>query len=334
MGKKFVPKKKFVASEYVDRFSKPTSSQTLLEVLRDKYPLYADNLAERFRLATGEELAWENISLPNLDRYIQYLRACGLSDNTVRQYGCKLQSALNLYRPLHENIPSSREMSAILCVDKDESYDAYLDDDDLDILYEHLAYLKFHSSERGPHETKGTRAREIMVLTHFLIGADTGARSFDERGLSWDNLQEGKDTEGNDIYVLVYTTNKRGIKASVPLSKKSRVIPLLRTVKPLTVSQRECNYIIKRVCRKAGLTRLVKRRRAGKDIVQELCEAVHFHVGRKSFCTNALKRGSSITDVMQFMGHTNPQQTLGYNCSGPTFLAEAIAKQRKAGNIL
>lgn len=333
MGKKLVPKNDFQAREFTAKFQTLTSEISLVDAIRSKYPLYADNFSERFELATGEKLTWDTINLPNLDRLVQYMYACNLSDNSVKQYCSKLSAVLNLYRSIRPNIPSAQELSSVLNVQKDDSYDIYLDDDDLDILYEHLAYLRFYSDKREKFSREDTRKKEIEVLTHFLIGADTGARSSDERGLTWDNLQEGKDSAGNDIYILVYTSDKRGIKAAVPLAKDSRVIPLLRTVMPLTVAQRECNKIIKKVCRDAGLTRLIKRRRASQDLVEELCDAVHFHVGRKSFCTNALKRGSSITDVMQFMGHTNPKQTMGYNCSGPTFLAEAIEKQRRAGNI-
>ena len=335
MGKKLIPKTEFQAREYESKFQAPTAKSTLIDALRMKYPLYADNIAERFNLATGEELKWENINMPNLDRMVQYMFACNLADNSVRQYCSKLCAVLNLYRSLHPKIPSSAELASVMSIHQDQGYDAYLTDDDLDVLYGYLDYLKAHVNRRfSKYDKKGTRMREIKVLTHFLICADTGARSFDERALSWDNVHEGVDSKGNEIYVLVYTTNKRGVKASVPLAKDSRVIPLLKECTPLDIDHRICNVVIKKVCRAAGLLRLVKIRRASKDSLVELCDAVHFHVGRKSFYTNALKRGCSITDVMQFMGHTNPKQTMNYNCDGPTFLAEAIAQQRKAGNII
>ena len=334
MGKKLTPTTEFQAKEYAPTVEKLTKKITLIEAIRRKYPQYADNLAERFKLATGEELIWENVTMPNLDRMVQYMFACNLADNSVRQYCSKLCAVLNMYRSIHSCIPRQEELASVFSMHPDQGYDAYLTDDDLDVLYAYLNDLKENIHWVTRYERYTTRLRYVKVLTHFLIGADTGARSFDARSISWDNIQEGKDSNGNDIYVLVYTSNKRGIKASVPLAKDSRVIPLLKECEPLNVSQRQCNIDIKKICRNAGLTRLVKIRRASQDSLSELCDAIHFHVGRKSFCTNALKHGSSITDVMQFMGHTNPTQTMKYNCSGPTFLAEAIAQQRKAGNIL
>jgi len=330
MGKKFCPSVEFQAEEFVNNSKVITTEISLIDAIREKYPAYADNFAERFLLATKQELSWHNIHLPNLHRFMQYLSACGLSPNSVGQYGSKLKSVLNLYRSVHPQIPSQDEISSVLAVKKDESYDTFLDDDDLDLLYCHLNNLKNGNIQVGRWNLESTRQRHIMVLQHFLIGADTGARSSDERGLTWDNIQESIDSEGNSIYVLTYTSKKRGIKASVPLAKNSRVIPLIKENIPLTCSQRECNYMIKEICREAGLTRQIKRRHAGRDIIEELCESIHFHIGRKSYCTNSLKRGSSITDVMQFMGHTNPKQTMGYNCSGPTFSADAIANQRKS----
>lgn len=311
----------FVAKEFVSKVPVRSAEETLYDALKRKYPLYADNFCTRFKAATGEEFEWENVNLPNLDRFVQYLIASGLAENSINQYCHKIMALFNLYRSLHVNLPSEEELSSVLDTPTDESYDTYLDDDDIDVLYSHLEKLKtMHRNDRV--------RRKIEVLSHFLISADTGARSFDEKGLNWDNVSEGVDSNGNEIYILTYTTNKRGIKATIPLAKHSRVVGLIRDIMPLTESHRGCNRLIKVICRDAGLTRTIKRRRAGKDITEELCEAIHFHVGRKSFVTNSLKRGANITDVMQFVGHSNPKQTMKYNCSGPVFDSDFIKKQR------
>lgn len=319
----------FRPTAFVETAKKCTAEDTFFDAINKKYPDYAKNLTERFQEATGEEMNWSSINLPNLYCFVQYLKFEGLGDKSVNQYAHKVMAVLNLYRGLHPEVPSKEELSSVLNPELDESYDVTPTDDEVDMLYSYLAKLLNSPHEREKHSRVDRIQYKIEVLSHYLVSCDTGARSFDEKGLSWKNVTETKDSEGNSIYVLTYTTNKRGIKASVPIAKDSRLVPLLKNLMPLTVCHRECNRWIKVICKEAGLTREIKRRRAGKDIVEPLYNAIHFHIGRKTYCTINLRRGVPITEVMMSMGHTNPKQTLSYNCGTPLFSSSNVSSQRK-----
>lgn len=281
MGRRFKPKMETIIEVDSQKYE-DNRNESLLSAFERKYPKYADNFKDRFESATGMPFEWSSINLPNLDRFIQYLRMCGLGDNSINQYGRKMMAILNLYRDIHSEIPDTKRLSNVLNTELDDSYEVALEDSEIDSLYNYLSHLMNSEHTRVNHQRVDRLQYRIEVLTYFLLSVDTGARLSDVKTFSWDNISEGVDSEGNKIYVLTYTSNKRGIKASLPISKDSRVIQLLKNMMPLTVCDRECNKYIKKICKEAGLYRVIKRRRAGKDETTELWKAVHFHLARKS----------------------------------------------------
>lgn len=321
-------KEAFVPKKFVSKIQKRTQDESFFDAFDRKYHDYSKKMVERFQEATGEIMDWENINLPNLDCLVQYFRYIELSDNSINQYCKKIMATLNLYRRLHPEIPSQDELSSVLNTSTDDSYDACPNEEEIDSLYNYLDKLNDMYIASSTTAESDKLYRKIQVLSHFLISVEFGARSFDEKTLSWNNIQDGYDSDGNLIYILTYTTNKRGKKASVPIARNARSVSLLKSIMPLSVCHRDCNRVIKRICKEAGLTRIIKRRRAGKDITEQLYKAIHFHVGRKTYCTHSLRRGASVTEVMMSMGHTNPKQTMKYNCDAPVFNASAISKQK------
>lgn len=319
MGRKLLVSNDFVAEERSVHVESHSGDETLIEAMRRKYPAYADNLAFRFFNATGAELTWDSINLPNLDKFVQYLNHCGLSPNSVNQYCKKFKAVLNCYSDLH---PMPNGFMKILNTTRDDSQEAYLTDKDVDILY---SYLDKVSKSGKPHSD--TRA---AVLALFLVGLETGARYSDYMRFNANNVSTSVDTDGNEIKVITYVSAKTGVKAQVPIDPNSPIIPIIENMPKRNFTAPRFDRWIKVVCREAGLRRIIKRHHAGVDQEIELCDAISSHSARRSFCTNYLKRGANIVDVMHFMGHTNTTQTLGYNCAAPQFKAKSIVKRKRS----
>ena len=146
-------------------------------------------------------------------------------------------------------------------------------------------------------------ANERFVLYSFLVGAFTGMRVSDARAVTQENIANGS---------LTYTSIKTKIQATIPCGERVQgYIDYIRTNDsdmPLV----SYNRIIRRLCRRAGLTEQVKIHKAGKDEIKPKWECVSSHTARISFATNMAIFGTSLTELRQLMGHTSEQMSSRY----------------------
>lgn len=300
-------------------------NETVYQATMRKYPNYAENFAKRFTMATGKGFVWKNITPANVEMYVQFLCDSGLSKNSVNQYCKKLKAVVGLYK---DQMHIDGSVKDILTTPTDDSFFVYINDEEVNILVNYLDILK---KRRGVKLTKLGKiwsvdhdSRQIDILKQFIVGLFTGARRSDYINFSWKNISMTLDSEGNPIHVLTYTSKKTGIVARVPLPLDSPAIEIISNMPREKYALGVFNTELRQICKDAGLDRKVKYHHAGKDIECLLYEAITSHSARRSFASNYLSDGADIIDVMQFMGHSNPQQTIGYNCAGPKFDSRII----------
>jgi integrase len=117
---------------------------------------------------------------------------------------------------------------------------------------------------------------------------------------------------------LTVTAAKTKQRVIIPLAN-----PTLRAIlakhgnrAPKGMTNQRMNAYLKELCRIAGFTAQVEvnRYRAGRHD-QELLpkyELVSTHTARRSFATNAFKRGMAAADIMKFTGHTTIASFMKY----------------------
>lgn len=161
---------------------------------------------------------------------------------------------------------------------------------------------------RALYQLEGLPERLERVRDAFVIGCLTGLRFSDFSRIRAENI-EYLDREGERIPALVMTSKKTVSRTVLPL-----VNPLLVALlekydwkAPRSISSQKFGAYIKEVCRLAGLTQPIQQTsiRAGKQVetVSPKYELVASHTARRSFATNAYKRGVPPREIMKFTGH-------------------------------
>lgn len=317
------------AGAFVPRRIDNYRCDTLYEAVQRKYPKYVDNFAFRFKDATGRDFEWENITPENLDKFVQYLNACGLSPNSVNQYCKKLKAVIGLYSA-EKRIDASYR--TLLTTPTDDCFFVYINDDEVDMLLDYLEKLKtrpIRYTLTGREWAVDHKHRQIVILKQFLVGLFTGARHSDYIHFTWNNVREAVADDGTPIYVLTYTSQKTGIKADVPLPMSSPIISIIKDMPRDQYPTGIFNDELRLICHDAGLTRRVFYHIKGRDFEGPLYAAISSHSARRSFASNYLSAGANLIDVMHFMGHSNTEQTLGYNQSGPRFDSRIIDSRKR-----
>ena len=254
---------------------------TLKEAMHLKYPKYADNILRMFEAANLCEATWENLTKVRLQRLIDYMGE-RIAPNSVAQYATKLKAVLNLYS---EEVELPRGFAKILTPKKCASTAVYLTGDELELL---VAY-------------KAKNDREEYVRDIFLISAFGGMRHSDAIRLNESNIV------GDTIqYVSVKT-------------KTHTIVPLKPIVKEYILSRPDVsmddqtyNRIIRRICRKCGITDRVKVFRAGQEQEGEKWQFVSSHTARRTCGTLLYLRGVDILTISKILGHNDIKTTQNY----------------------
>lgn len=91
------------------------------------------------------------------------------------------------------------------------------------------------------------------------------------------------------------------------------------------------NRFLREMCRKAGLTDIVKIKRTEggveKTFEHEKCDIVSAHTARRSFATNFYKRGFPTLMIMAITGHSTEKSFLKYIKVSKEENAELMLKQ-------
>lgn len=251
---------------------------TLWDAFAQKYPSDAPRILPSFEAANQCPATWENLTKYRLQNFVNYL-AERLAPNSVHQYCTKFKAVLNLYS---ESVILPRDFARVLTPRKQPTTKVWLTEEELKTLHDYEPRTK----------------NEKLVRDQFLIGCYTGARHsdfirFDETNIVGDTLS--------------YVSQKTKIHAVVPLSDIAR--RLLHEREDRTVSEHGFNECIRRICKKCGITSMVKIFKAGRDCVGEKWEFVSSHTARRTFATNLYLRGVDLYAISRMLGHSSVEQT-------------------------
>lgn len=236
----------------------------------------------------------------------RYLNECGLND-----WGDLTRTNLNDFRDLVTERVAQSTARTYFAVFK-AILKRYEDDADFCKDYAEIlkaknekpvkTYLTIKELERL-ERVEPKNPNEQSVLDEFLIGAYTGMRISDAREISEENMSDG---------FISYVSIKTGVHAVVPM--KSGIGERIARVQaneyelPLATY----NNILRRLCKRAGVTERVKVYKAGEHMKGEKWEYVSSHTARISFATNLANLGVPLLDISKCMGHTSTQMTERY----------------------
>ena len=211
-----------------------------------------------------------------------------LAPNSAKVFGASLSSFLRRYRD-EVNLPEGWEEILKFRGNKP--------------VHTHLTKKELKSFENASTRS----AAERIVKYQSLIEAYTGARVSDIGELNEANIKDGW---------LTYTSKKTRTTASIPVSEKvQELIRYAHEHADDTPSIVARELIIKRLCKRAGITGKVKIVKGGQTKEMEKYKAVSSHTMRRSFVTNLVQAGVSIADTAKMAGHgTNIAMTQRYIC--------------------
>lgn len=260
-----------------------TGTPGLKEAFLDKYPK-AEYILRMFEAANLCDATWENLTKVRLQRFVDYMGE-QLSPNSVNQYATKLKAVLNLYS---DEVLLPRGFAKVLTPRKCAVQNVYLTEEEIERL---IAYK--------PHNE-----RELYVRNLFVISAYCGTRHSDAAKLTESNIVG--DT-------LQYVSIKTKIHSTVPL--KPIVREYIATCPKIEVDDTTYNNIIRRICKKCGITDRVKVFKAGETKEGEKWEFCSSHTSRRSFASNLYLRGVDLYTISRFLGHSSTRTTAGYICA-------------------
>lgn len=259
------------------------SAPTLKEAFTEKYPAYL-NILKMFEAANLCDATWENITKVRLQKFVDYMNE-RLSPNSVNQYATKLKAVLNLYS---DEVILPRGFAKVLTPRKCAVQNVYLTEDEIQKLIDYSP----------------KNERELYVRNLFVISAYCGTRHSDAAKLTDSNIVG--DT-------LQYVSIKTKIHSTVPL--KPIVREYIATCPKIEIDDTTYNNIIRRICKKCGITDKVKVFKAGETKEGEKWEYVSSHTSRRSFASNLYLRGVDLYTISRFLGHSSTRTTAGYICA-------------------
>lgn len=265
-----------------DKMEEPQDNEpiTLKQAFSEKYGKYM-NILTMFEAANLCEATWENITKVRLQRFIDYMNE-RLSPNSVNQYATKLKAVLNLYS---DEVLLPRGFAKVLTPKKVASTAVYLTEEELQKL---IGY-----------EPKNER--ELYVRDMFIICSYVGCRHSDGVRLTESNF--AGDT-------LQYVSIKTKVHTIVPLKPIVREYIINRP--QIEVDDTTYNNIIRRICKKCGITDKVKVFKAGETKEGEKWQYIGSHTARRTFASLLYLRGVDLYSISKMLGHTSVKTTEGY----------------------
>lgn len=275
---------------------KQNNMETLKEAFNEKYPAYSKRILEKFEKVNKCEANWENITKPNLAKFVNSLQK-DVARSSARTYCAMFKAVLNLYSDVVE---FPRGFGDILTVKSDVSENVYLTEEEVQKI---IDYEPENDTERA-------------VRNQFILGCLTCARMSDYVTFTRENIFNDK---------LRYVSKKTRIKTELPLS------PVVKRIIQenefygfvgLEYSNPWFNKTIQEICRKIGLDEEIKVYQGGKYIKGKKYTFIGSHTSRRTGITNLYLRGVDIYLISKLAGHSNIKQTEGYICCGISNISE------------
>ena len=226
---------------------------------------------------------WEDLTRANLNDFRDHV-AERVAQSTARTYFAVFKAILKRYE---DDAPICKDYAEILKAKNEKPVKTFLSVKELERL----------------EQVQVKKPNEQIVLDEFLIGAYTGMRISDAREISEENMANG---------CISYVSIKTGVHAVVPM--KAGIAERIRRVQANESEMPLASYnkIIRRLCKRAGITERVKVFKAGEHDKGEKWEFVSSHTARQSFCTNLSILGVPIIEISKLAGHTSTAMTERY----------------------
>lgn len=151
---------------------------------------------------------------------------------------------------------------------------------------------------------------DSCVRDSFIVSSYTGLRYSDIARLQQKHL----DFEHK---LLIIVTQKTNTLVVIPMHPKVEAIFRKYGYQPPKVqSNQSTNRVLKRLCRKAGITNFVSIVETSggikHEVTYEKCDMITSHTARRSFATNAYRAGIPSLSIMQITGHSTETSFMKY----------------------
>ena len=299
-GKTMVAKKlslfEFI-EKYIAESENRTNPKTGLRISYRSIQEYNTTLKniKEFEEANHEPLDWTNISINTFKDFRDYL-------TTQKNYAVNNTA---------KHVDNFRQF---LREAKDEKFVfdySVLTNKKIIVAREEVINVALNEEELKRIENLKLTGIKDKVRDLFLVSCWTGLRISDFTNIQNHNIKHREDGDYLEIF-----QKKTGGKVVIPcfeivrntLKKWNDVLP--------SVSDQKINMHIKEICKEARIEEAIEKQqtKGGKkiSIVSEKWEFVTAHTGRRSFCTNMVKRGYPIKAIMQISGHKKENIFLKY----------------------
>lgn len=256
---------------------------TLKDAFLAKYPKY-NNILKMFEAANLCDATWENITRVRLQKFIDYMNE-RLSPNSVNQYATKLKAVLNLYS---DEVTLPRGFAKVLTPRKCAVQNVYLTEEEIQKIVEYQ-----------PKNDREAYVRNLFVLSCYIGCRHSDAAKLTESNIVGDTLQ--------------YVSIKTKIHSIVPL--KPIVREYIAACPKIEIDDTTYNNIVRRICKKCGITDKVKVFKAGETKEGEKWEFISSHTSRRTFATLLYLRGVDLYTISRMIGHSSARTTEGYICA-------------------
>lgn len=247
-----------------------------------------------FEKENREEIQFENISLSTLKDFRDFLTSVkSFAVNNIAKHIDNLRQFLRAAQLEGIAINPQAINPAHFLIKRENAENIYLNENELKQIED------LNLSENATLD----KVRDL-----FLIGCFSGLRISDFTNIKPYNIK------GNYIEIVQFKT---GNKVTIPLHDVVRKIFKKYDNKSLPkISDQKFNLYIKDIAKKAKIKEQVEKQqtKGGEKIVQvlEKWQLVTSHTARRSFATNAVKRGIPVQVVMRITGHRKESVFLKY----------------------
>lgn len=258
------------------------------------------------------KVEFKNIDLEFYKDFTEFLqnrphkKGAGYSLNAIGKHIQTLKTVLNHATENGANTYTAYQSKKFKVL-KEESENVYLTESEL---------TKIQNLDLSAN-TRLERVRDL-----FLIGCWTGLRFSD---LS--SLDTSKHLKGQFIEIEQYKT---GSKVVIPLHPVAKgIFQKYNFLLPPSISNQKYNDYIKEVCKMAGVNEKAQKgiTKGGIRVVTffEKWEMISSHTARRTFATNAYKKGIPALTISQITGHKTEKAFLKYIKATPEDHAKIIA---------
>lgn len=244
---------------------------------------------ERFSMQTGIELNTDSFTESVMLEFVEFLKTQNLRQSTIATIVQKVISIL--YAAQRAGYPVTDDFNAVR-IKTEHQVSVYLSVDEL----------------RRINELKNLSKEAKAVRDRFLIGCFTGLR--------WGDLSKvsAEDFSG-DFFRL--KTRKTGEVVVLPIHPVVReILNRNKNGLPPIKTQQSFNQMVKRLCKKAGITELIllEYTKGGRPVRKKVkkYELTSSHTARRSAATNMYIAGIPTARIMLLTGHRTEEAFFRY----------------------